>query len=137
MQCQLNFYQTKFICIDKSIDKNYFKLLQLPINTTHITVKQFKSNERCRLSIESESGNSEPWVLNNAQSVTNTRFSLPFTQLFLFCTQLKSFTFVFIRFTSAYAQLRDFGYRNRGIEAFKILCAIVYGVSFILNVFLA
>ena len=50
---------------------------------------------------------------------------------------LTIFTFVFIKFSSAYAQLKDFGYRNRGIEVFKVVCAIVYGISFILNVFLA
>lgn len=50
-----------------------------------------------KLSIESESGNSEPWVLNSAQSATEAHAFLSHLQLFLFCTQLKSFTFVFIR----------------------------------------
>lgn len=50
---------------------------------------------------------------------------------------LTVFVFVFIKFSSEYSQLKDFGYRNRGIEIFKVVCAIVYCLSFVLNVFLA
>jgi hypothetical protein len=48
---------------------------------------------------------------------------------------LSVFVFMFIRFSIAYSQLKDFGYRNRGIEIFKVICPVIYAISFVLNIF--
>lgn len=48
---------------------------------------------------------------------------------------LSVFTFVFIRFLISYSQLKDMGFKSRGIEVFRVVVPIVYVISFVLNVF--
>ncbi len=104
-----------------------------------VVVRDVTMKEKVNLGVTKKQKNAMALIIVLLILITALSLAFAFLRLGIVgcVATLTVFIFVFIKFSGAYAQLRDFGYRNRGIEVFKVVCAIVYCLSFILNVFLA